>query len=142
MLELILLSPLMMAVGLAGLYLGVWRKRPVTLRCGLGLLLGIAAAFALPAIIGVWPLDFFGQDRVIGQAESSSGHRIEIVQRWNFIDFYTTDAQIVSPDGSRSVTVLDGDDSKHWSSIPIQLGADGRSATISLRAGHSQHLAW
>lgn len=62
----------------------------------------------------VWPPDIFGKVTVLASAQSQSGEQFKIVQFWG-ADFYTTQLEQVSPDGTQRTTVIDGDDKKQWS---------------------------
>ncbi|MES2438481.1 MAG: hypothetical protein V4584_05425 [Verrucomicrobiota bacterium] len=100
----------------------------------------LVVSVSLPLAMGVWLPDIFGKQQTLSSATTSSGHRISIVQYWNHVDFYTTEARVTGPDGVTSVSIIDGDAAKSWGAglevEPSQKGAtyrlpDGRTGTIT-----------
>lgn len=84
------------------------------LACGLTLL-GILWS-ALYYALGVWLPDIAsGKETLLASAESVTGERFKVVQFWSY-DFYTTQVEQVSPDGTINVAVIDCDDRKQWPS--------------------------
>ena len=66
-------------------------------------------------ILGVWPPDIgFREASVLASADSVSGERFKVVQYWSWFDFYRTQVEDISPDGTVHVAVIDGDDRKQW----------------------------
>ena len=77
------------------------------------LLLG---ALVWPFVWGVWPPDIFtGRTVVLSAATSQDGHRFQVVQYWNYSDFYTTELEDLAPNGELTIAQIDSDDKKQWS---------------------------
>jgi hypothetical protein len=125
-------------------YRFVIRKMPLGIG---GWLVSAVLAFflslALPLAVGVWLPDVIGQQHTLCSATTASGHRISLVQYWNHVDFYTTEARVTSPEGVTSIILIDGDASKTWSAMlkidPSQKGAiyrlsNGRTGTFTWQA--------
>lgn len=103
--------------------------------------LAIFLSFALPLVYGVWLPDVFGKQHTLCSATTSTGHRVSIVQYWNHVDFYTTEARITSPDGVTSISTIDGDASKTWSAI-LEIDPSQKGATYRLPNGRSGEIIW
>ena len=115
MLELIFLLPVAVVISTALFIRYFVKKKPFT-RFGISIgILSLVAAFALPLSAGVWIPDFLGQTRIIGEAKNVSGERFEMLQTWNYIDFYTNELRVTQPDGKSKTILVDGDASKNWS---------------------------
>lgn len=77
------------------------------------LLLGAAI---WPFLWGVWPPDIFtGRAVVLSSARSQDGHEFQVVQYWNYSDFYTTEIEDLAPNGELTIAQIDSDDKKQWS---------------------------
>lgn len=63
--------------------------------------------------LGVWIPDIGGKVSLLASAESTTGERFKVVQFWGS-DFYTTQVEHISPDGTVNVAVIDSDDRKQW----------------------------
>jgi hypothetical protein len=82
---------------------------------GLGLAFVAIAWCGLYYVLGVWPPDIGSRKAsVLASAESVSGERFKVVQYWSWFDFYRTQVEDISPDGTVHVAVIDGDDRKQW----------------------------
>ncbi len=103
--------------------------------------LAIFLSLVLPLAIGVWLPDVFGKEHVLCSATTSSGHRISLVQYWNHVDFYTTEARVTGPDDVSSITVIDGDASKTWSAT-LAIDPSQTSATYQIPGGRSGQITW
>lgn len=52
---------------------------------------------------------------VLASGTAQSGHRFQVVQYWNGVDFYTTELEDMNPNGQLTVAQIDWDDTKQWS---------------------------
>lgn len=141
MLTLIFLSPLLLVA------LGVWvtryciRKRPYTWS-GWSLCVALlVAAILLPLTQGVWILDFTGRTRTLGDERSADGQRFEVIQYWNYVDFYTTEFVVTRPDGSSVKTEIDGDANRNRSA-EIILDEPGRTASVLVDGMGYPDVTW
>jgi len=76
----------------------------------------LVGALGWPLAIGVWPPDVLsGRTFVLASAASQTGDRFQVVHYWNYSDFYTTELEHLSADGTLKVTQIDWDDTKQWS---------------------------
>lgn len=140
-LVLLLLIPAWGIVILALIHRFAIRRRPFGLWGWIvSVSLAVMAGFAVPLKYGVWLPDVFGKQHTLCSATASTGHRINLVQYWNHIDFYTLEARITKPDGITSVSTLDGDASKIWK-IEIEIDPSQTSATYRY-AGRTGSVAW
>lgn len=98
-------------------------------------------SMALPLVWGVWLPDVFGQEHTLCSASTSKGDQIRIVQYWNHVDFYTTEARVTAPDGVTRITVLDGDASKSWGAS-LELDPSQTGATFRLIDGRIGRITW
>jgi hypothetical protein len=117
-----------------GLGVALGRLPPLkTGRSWLVIASAIALAVAWPFSAGVWLPDIFtfGSARTLARAAGTSGARYEVVQYWNYIDFYTTELRIASPDATKKVIELDGDDQKSWT-VPLSVDEAAGVATVTL----------
>jgi hypothetical protein len=74
----------------------------------------LVVAFYAPLAAGVWVPDFTGKHRVLGETVDSTGQRLEVVQFWNHVDFYTIELVVTKTDGTTIRKLVDGDSSKAW----------------------------
>ena len=103
--------------------------------------LAVFLSFALPLVYGVWLPDVFGKQHTLCSARTSTGYQISIVQYWNHVDFYTTEARITGPDGVTSISTIDGDASKTWSAT-LEIDSSQKGATYRLPDGKIGKLTW
>lgn len=140
--DLIPFIPALFVLMLAFGYRYVIRRKSPSLRGWLVLSsLAVFLSVALPQGWGVWLPDVFGTQHTLCSATTVKGHRISIVQYWNHVDFYTTEARVTAPNGVTSVSTLDGDASKTWSAT-IQIDPSQTSATYKLPSGRSDTITW
>jgi len=85
--------------------------------------------------------DVFGHEKTLCTATTSTGYQISIVQYWNHVDFYSTEARVVSPEGVTTVTMLDGDAAKSWGGT-LEVDSSQTGATYTLPDGRSGRLTW
>ncbi len=134
--------PLLVVVILIYGYRQVIRKRPLGIR---GWLISIALILILglgiPLAYGVWLPDIFGKQHTLCSVSTSTGYQVSIVQYWNHVDFYTTEAQITSPDGITSISLIDGDASKIWSAT-LKIDPAEKGTTYTLPNGRSGTFTW
>ena len=95
----------------------------------------------LPLAMGVWLPDVFGKEHTLCSATTSTGYQISIVQYWNHIDFYTTEARVTGPDGVTSVSPIDGDASKSWSAT-LEIDRSQTRATYRIPNGRTATITW
>jgi hypothetical protein len=141
MLELIFLSPLLLVLVGALTFRFAIRRKPLPAAGWIATAFLAMGAGVLPLKWGVWIPDFLGHTRTLADVQSLSGERIEVHQRWNFVDFYTTELMVTHPDGNTKSIVLDGDDDKTWS-VPISLDETTRTATVVLSGNRTTEAAW
>jgi hypothetical protein len=99
---------------------------------------GMLVILLLPLLIGVWLPDVLVPRRhVIAKYQVDDGNHFEVVQYWNRSDFYNTELLHSRPDGTKSIYVLDGDDSKSWG-VPIDF--DSARNIVSVRLGRARTL--
>ena len=91
----------------------------------------IVGACLLPLTQGVWILDLAGLPRRLADATGLDGSRFEVVQYWNYVDFYTTEVRTTTPDGNMSVKVLDRD-AKRTREAAITLDESDRMVMLEL----------
>src|SRR6476620_5481322 len=60
--------------------------------------LAIFLSLVLPLAMGVWLPDIFGKQHTLSSTTTSTGYHVSIVQYWNHVDFYTTEARVTAPD--------------------------------------------
>jgi hypothetical protein len=126
--------PLLLVMAAASGYRFLFRGRPMGLRDWLATFVALAIAVFLPLDWGIWLPDIPGQHNTLASATTPSGHRITVVQYWNHIDFYTTEARVTAPNGVTTVMVQDDDASKEWSTS-IQIDPSQNRATFLLSGG-------
>ena len=141
MLNLIFFIPLITVIAAAAAYRLVSRRKSFGPVGWLILTISLLVAAILPLGCGVWLPDIFGKQSILCSATASTGHRISIVQYWNHVDFYTTEARLTSPDGATSVTLLDGDASKSWSGT-LEIDPPQKSAAFRLLEGRTGVISW
>ncbi len=100
----------------------------------LGISLALTIAAILPLGWGIWLPDIPGQPNTLASAKTPSGHRITVVQYWNHIDFYTTEARVTAPNGVTTVMIQDDDSNKEWSTS-IEIDPSQNRATFLLSGG-------
>jgi hypothetical protein len=107
--------------------------RPKTVRNWLVIVSTIVIGAAWPAWAGVWLPDIFtfGSGRTLAQVAGTSGAKYEVIQYWNYVDFYTTELRITSGSAATKVFKLDDDDSKSWS-VPLAVDERAGTATVTL----------
>ena len=141
MLELVFLSPLLLViVGVLTFRFAV-RRKPFSTTGWITTAFLAMGAVVLPLKWGVWIPDFLGYTRTLAEAQSTTGEHIQIYQRWNYVDFYTTELVVTHPDGSTKKVVLDGDDGKSWR-VPISLDETTRTATLTLGGNRTMKETW
>jgi hypothetical protein len=94
----------------------------------------VAAAFLAPLLIGVWLPDVLGREVTIQTVRLNDGETISVVQYWNYVDFYSTEARVTDSSGRTTVHTLDGDDHRH-SIVPIEFNYGTRIATFHFLDG-------
>jgi hypothetical protein len=134
--------PSLIVLAMAFGYRYVIRRKPLGIRGWLvSLLLVVFLSLGLPLVYGVWLPDVFGKQHTLCSATTSTGHRVSIVQYWNHVDFYTTEARISDPDGVTSVSLIDGDASKSWGAV-LEIHPSQKSATYRLPNGRVGTITW
>jgi hypothetical protein len=134
--------PSFFVITLAFGYRYVVRRRPLGIRGWLiSTSLAVFLSFILPMAMGVWLPDVFGKQHTLCAATTSTSYRISLVQYWNHVDFYTTEARITSPDGMTSISLIDGDASKTWNAS-LKIDPAEKGATYTLPDGRSGTLTW
>lgn len=123
-----------------------WRyvisRKPLGVRGWLvTLALAIFLSFAMPLVCGVWLPDVFGKQHTLCSARTSTGYQVRIVQYWNHVDFYTTEARVTDPDGVTSISPIDGDAPKFWGAT-IEIDPSEKSATYRLPNGMTSSVNW
>lgn len=114
MIEIIFLIPsIIVIIGLLVFRYAI-RRKPLPQLGWMVAGVGLVVAFYAPLAMGVWIPDFTGKIRVLGQAVDSTGQRLEVVQFWNHIDFYTIELVVTKTDGTVSRKLIDGDSKKCW----------------------------
>ena len=95
-----------------------------------------------PLLIGIWLPDVF-IDRVhtLAHKRLASGHSFRVIQYWNHGDFYNTEFEHTSPDGSVSREVLDPDDSKRWRAS-LTVDEHTRRAMVALSRHQERSFTW
>lgn len=140
--DVILFIPSLIVLAMAFGYRYVIRRKPLGIRGWLvSLLLVVFLSLGLPLVYGVWLPDVFGKQHTLCSATTSTGHRVSIVQYWNHVDFYTTEARISDPDGATSVSLIDGDASKSWGAV-LEIHPSQKSATYRLPNGRVGAIIW
>lgn len=94
-----------------------------------------------PLIWGVWLPDVFGKQHILCSETTRSGHWIRIVQYWNHVDFYTTEARVTGPDGLTEITLIDGDASKSWGAR-LEMDPSQTRATYTIPGGRTDTITW
>ena len=97
---------------------------------GWAMVVALPTAIALPLAAGVWIPDFLGRNNVLATAKTESGYLVEVVQRWNYVDFYTTEIVATTRAGETTKVILDGDDHKRWR---YSFGLDERQGSLTVR---------
>lgn len=129
MIEIISLSPsIIVIIGVLAYRYAIRRKPLPQLGWGLAVV-GFVVAFYAPLAMGIWIPDFTGKSRLLGQTADSTGQRLEVVQFWNHVDFYTIELVITKTDGTISRKLIDGDSSKSWMAL-ITVDEAKRTATV------------
>ena len=95
----------------------------------------------LPLTMGVWLPDVFGKQHTLCSGTTSTGYQVSIVQYWNHVDFYTTEARITAPDGVTSISIVDGDASKTWTAT-LEMDPSQKGATYRLPNGRVGTFTW
>ncbi|HEX2853384.1 MAG TPA: hypothetical protein VHO24_09105 [Opitutaceae bacterium] len=101
-----------------------------------------AAVLLLPLLIGIWLPDvFIDRTYVLAEAASSDGTQFRVEQFWNHTDFYTTNLQVIYPEGAVTTHPLDFDDDKSWS-VPLVIDEKRRTVTIGIGENWFVEKAW
>jgi hypothetical protein len=112
-----------------------WCKLPRPRRIWQWLAIGSATTLAIawPFSVGVWLPDIFtfGSPHTLTRVSGRSGAIYEVIQYWNYVDFYTTELRITSADGMKKVIELDCDDQKSWT-VPLDVDELAWVATVTL----------
>ena len=138
----LLFIPSLIVLTMAFGYRYVVRRKPLGIQGWLvSTSLALFFSLALPSAMGVWPPDVFGTQHTLCSATTSTGYRVSIVQYWNHVDFYTTEARVTDPDGMTSISILDGDASKAWTAI-VEIDSAQKDATFKLSDGRSGKITW
>lgn len=131
MIEIISLAPsVIVIIGVLVYRYAIRRKRLPDLGWMVAAI-GLVAAFYAPLAMGVWIPDFTGKSRVLGQAVDSTGQRLDVVQFWNHVDFYTIELVVTKTDGTVSRKLIDGDSKKGWIAL-ISVDEAKRTATVAM----------
>lgn len=134
--------PSLFVIALAFGYRYAVRRKPLRLRGWLASAsLVIFLSLFLPLVYGVWLPDVFGKQRTLCSATTSTGYQISIVQYWNHVDFYTTEARVIRPDGVSSTSLIDGDAAKSWSAT-LEIEPSQTSATYRIPGGRTSTITW
>ena len=134
--------PLMIVIALAFGYRYVIHRKPLGMRGWLtSASVVVFLSFGLPLAYGVWLPDVFGKQHTLCSATTSTGYQVSIVQYWNHVDFYTTEARMTAPGGATSIILIDGDAAKSWSAT-LEMDPSQTQATYRLPDGRSGKLAW
>lgn len=99
-------------------------------------------AFLMPLLIGVWMPDFlfFGSERTLAEAVSSSGEKFEVRQRLGG-DFYKTELVVTNSREEVNRIVIEPDGSKTWNA-GIILDERARVASVSLGKNFVVDIPW
>jgi len=109
---------------------------------GLVFCLLFAALWLLGLSFGVWLPDVLLAPRAkLAQTNVASGHSFQVIQYWNRVDFYTTELHVVSPTGTATVHVLDGDDSKSWL-VGLRVDETNRIVLVTLGGGRERKVRY
>jgi len=108
----------------------IFRRFRAIRALGWAMVVALPTAIALPLTAGVWIPDFLGRDYVLATAKTESGDLVEVVQRWNYVDFYTTEIVSTTRAGVTTKVILDGDDHKRWR---YSFGLDERQGSLTVR---------
>ena len=132
MIETIFLSPsIIVIIGVLVFRYAIRRKPLPDLGWGVAVV-GFVVAFYAPLVIGgVWIPDFTGKSRILGQTVDSTGQRLEVVQFWNHVDFYTTELVVTKTDGTILRKLIDGDSKKGWTAR-ITVDETKRTAAVMI----------
>jgi hypothetical protein len=134
--------PSLIVIAMAFGYRYVIRRKPLGIRGWfVSASLALFLSLVLPLAMGVWLPDVFGKQHTLCSATTSTGYQISIVQYWNHVDFYTTEARITSPEGVTSISLLDGDASKTWSAT-LEIDSSQKGATYRLPNGRIGEITW
>lgn len=139
--NLFFLSPLLFVTLVAVSFGWFWRNTTLGIRRWIALACAMPLAAMLPLAAGVWLPDLRGQLSTLDSASARSGHRIEVVQYWNQIDFYTTEIRVVAPDGTSAVTTLDADAGKTWTAN-IEMHPSQNRALITVPGYGPLSIRW
>lgn len=134
--------PSLFVIAVAFGYRYVIRRKPLGIEGWLvSVSLVVFLSFFLPLIYGVWLPDVFGKQHTLCSATTKSGHSVSIVQYWNHVDFYTTEARVTSPGGVTTTTLIDGDAAKSWSAT-LEIDPSQTSATYRIPNGRTATITW
>lgn len=134
--------PSLFVIAVAFGYRYAIRRKPLGLRAWLVSASAVVfLSFGLPLVYGVWLPDVFGKLHTLCSAQTSSGHQISIVQYWNHVDFYTTEARVTAPGGATSIFLIDGDASKSWGAT-LEIDPSEKGATYTLPNGRVGTFTW
>ena len=129
MIEAISLLPLIIVIIGVLVFRFAIRKRSLTQVGWVVAGVSLVVAFYAPLAIGVWIPDFTGKSRIVAETVDSSGQRFQVIQFWNYVDFYTTELVVSKTDGTTSRKLIDGDSSKA-SRARITVDEAKRTATV------------
>ncbi len=134
--------PSLCVIAMAFGYRYVIRRKSLGIRGWLvSAFLALFFSLVLPLAMGVWLPDVFGKAHTLCSATTSTGYQISIVQYWNHVDFYTTEARVTDPDGVTSITVIDGDAAKSWSAT-LEIDRSQTGATYRIANGRTDTITW
>lgn len=115
---------------------------PLIRTTGLVLCTLFAALWLLGLSLGVWLPDVFLAPRsTLARASAASGYSFQVIQYWNRVDFYTTELHVVSPTGTATAHVLDGDDSKSWR-VGLRVDETNRLVLVTLGGGRERKVRY
>ncbi len=132
--SIIVLAPLLVALAAVASYRYGITRQPFSTRASVVSVVLVAAAFLSPLLIGVWLPDVLGREVTIQTVRLNDGETISVVQYWNYVDFYSTEARVTDLSGRTTVRTLDGDDHRH-SIAPIKFNYGTRIATFHFMDG-------
>jgi hypothetical protein len=131
MIEIIFLVPSIIVIVAVFVCRFAIRRKPFSQLGWMAAGVSLVVAFYAPLAMGVWIPDFTGKSRVLGQAVDSTGQRLEVVQFWNHVDFYTIELVVTKADGTVTRKLIDGDSKKGWIAL-INVDESKRTASVMI----------